>query len=171
MERLARRFGAETATALVRPFRKRGVEAIARENAVEGCVRELYGALVATWQAEHAVDPAVRATMRRVAIDETHHAFLSLEVGRFLEGHLDHAARARVRRAQQRAIGQLSRDVERALPTELLVQAGLPSTTDAQLLVRGLAATVWFEGHVANDTKPLTRTYARRVSNSRSAGA
>lgn len=167
MRNLAAQFGSDVPRVLVRPFRTRGVEAVARENAVEGCVRELYGALVATWQAEHAVEPTIRATMRRIAVDETNHAYLSLEVARFLERHLDSAARARVRRAQQRAIRQLSREAARTPSAELVVQAGLPSPTEAQRLLRGLAARVWSRGPAAKDTQPLAgrrRSPARRAA-------
>ena len=52
----------------------RELEAIAIENAVEGCVRESFGALLATWQAKTAGDARVRAAMKRIARDETRHA-------------------------------------------------------------------------------------------------
>ena len=50
---LAQRFGAEPRVPGVeaRPLRTRFE--LALDNAVEGCVRETYGALVATWQAGH----------------------------------------------------------------------------------------------------------------------
>ena len=46
----ARRFGAEPATPAIAPAAPRDLERLARENAVEGCVRETFGALVAGWQ-------------------------------------------------------------------------------------------------------------------------
>ena len=56
------------------PTRALGVVAI--ENAVEGCVRETFGALIASWQAEHARDPGIKRLMRSIARDETRHAFV-----------------------------------------------------------------------------------------------
>ena len=43
--------------------RPRDIETIARENAVEGCTRETYAALLASRQACTATDPAIRAAM------------------------------------------------------------------------------------------------------------
>jgi len=59
---------------------------VALENAVEGCVRETYGALIATRQAEAASDPVVRRAMRKIAADETAHAALSWDVASFFAG-------------------------------------------------------------------------------------
>ncbi len=64
--RLARRFGAVPvrarygASCLVR-----SLEDVALENAIEGCVRETYGAAVAWWQAERSHDPQIAREMRR----------------------------------------------------------------------------------------------------------
>jgi hypothetical protein len=72
---LARRYGAEPMRPSFGPTPvDRTLEAIATENAVEGCVRETYGALVALWQARHARDPVVAAAMAPIAADETRHA-------------------------------------------------------------------------------------------------
>ncbi|HEX7664753.1 MAG TPA: hypothetical protein VF407_09585, partial [Polyangiaceae bacterium] len=55
--RLAHRHGATPPEVVVAKAEAvRTLEAIALENAVEGCVRETFGALVATWQAAHAAD-------------------------------------------------------------------------------------------------------------------
>ena len=43
---------------------QRPLLAIAIDNIVEGCVRETYGAVVATWQSLHAEDPELRAAFR-----------------------------------------------------------------------------------------------------------
>ncbi len=58
----------------------RSLEALAVENAVEGCVRETMGALFAMHQAASAADPHVRATMVSIAPDETRHAALGWAV-------------------------------------------------------------------------------------------
>jgi hypothetical protein len=66
------------------PVPARGIEAIAVENVTEGCVHELYAALVATWVSRHARSHHVRAQMVGIARDETRQAALSLEVASWL---------------------------------------------------------------------------------------
>jgi hypothetical protein len=69
MGRLAQRFGSSPPRARVRMRERRSLEAMASENAVEGCIRETYGALLASWQAAHARDSEVAAEMARIADD------------------------------------------------------------------------------------------------------
>jgi len=77
---LARRFGGTPRAAAVVRGARRSLEAIALENAVEGCVRETYGALLATRQALLSRDHGVRAAMMLIARDEPRHASLSWRV-------------------------------------------------------------------------------------------
>jgi hypothetical protein len=144
MGRLARRFGGDVATPRVRRSAARSLEAVAIENAVEGCVRETYGALVATWQATHATDPAVRRAMRGIAADETRHASLAFRVARFLDTRLDARARTRVERARTRAIARLRDEVARDVPSaELAGLAGVPDAVVAERLVTSLASALF----------------------------
>jgi hypothetical protein len=114
----------------------RDLEAIAIENAVEGCVRETWGALLATYQARAAADARVRTLMQSIAPDETRHAELAWAVARFAEPRLSRAARARVRDARRAALA----DVERAAAVEpsapLVTRAGLPNAAAARALSR-----------------------------------
>ena len=67
---LARRFGEEPIAPPPVPDRPaRTFEAVALENAIEGCVRETYSALECLWQAHRAEDPRVRSTMVQIARD------------------------------------------------------------------------------------------------------
>lgn len=141
MTGLASRFGCAPDMPAYRPAGRRSVERIARENAVEGCVRETFGALVATWQATHARDEAVRAAMARVAADETRHAELSWAVDRFLDRKLDAPARERTARARRQALDELERGARRGVDPLLVERAGLPTPTAARRLVRALAQT------------------------------
>ncbi len=141
--RIARRFGGVAPVPRVRTFRRREVEAMARENAIEGCVRETFGALVATWQAVHAADPEIRSAMQRIADDETKHAALSMEAARFYEPQLDTRARARVSSAKRRAIRELHEAARRDPHDDLVAVAGLPSAAQARSLVHALEAQVW----------------------------
>jgi hypothetical protein len=99
----ARALGAELRAPRIRKSRRvRGLEAIARENAVEGGVRETFAALLATWQAANA--PAeYRETFAAIAADETRHAALAQAAGRWMDARLSPRARARVRTARRRA--------------------------------------------------------------------
>jgi hypothetical protein len=139
---IAGRFGGRTEAPRVRRRAPRSLERVARENAVEGCVRETYGAMVATWQASRARDPEVRRAMRRIAADETRHAALAWAVARWAEARLDHRGRSRVRRARTAAARALARDVARPLPASLAGEAGVPSGPVATALVRAMS-DVW----------------------------
>jgi hypothetical protein len=139
---LARREGARTATPRVATVPVRTLEQIAQENATEGCVRETFGALVATHQAGAARDPLLRATMARIARDETRHAALSWKVAAWLNGRLDPAARARVEEAKRLAVEELAGDTRTDRGKEL-AKAGLPSSEQATVLVTQLKRTLW----------------------------
>jgi hypothetical protein len=134
---LARRHG-ETAPRARRGSRAvRDLPAIAIENAVEGCVREAYGALVATWQAETAADAGVRAAMKRIARDETRHAALAFAVDAWVRGRLDAKARERVERSKSEALAELVNGAE--TPELMRAALGLPNRAQARALVAAMA--------------------------------
>lgn len=135
---LARRFGARAPRPYVPARDVRMLESIAAENAAEGCVREAYGALVATHQAARAADPAVRLAMAAIAADETRHAALSYAIDDWARSRLGAAARRRVEEARRQAHETLARDVERPIPAATAALAGLPDAATA----RRLAAAV-----------------------------
>jgi hypothetical protein len=85
----------------------RSLEEIAVDNGFEGCGRELFGATLNAWQAEHATDERVRALMREITPDERQHAAFSLSLAEVLMPRLTIAARRRVREAQERALATL----------------------------------------------------------------
>jgi hypothetical protein len=114
MARHARAHGATVPAPRVRRGRPRSLEAIARENAVEGCINETFGALILHWQAAHAREASVRRTFARLAADETRHAALSWAVARWAEGRLDAAGRARVSAARAEALRKLDRGAREA---------------------------------------------------------
>ena len=108
------------------PRRLRSLAAVAVENAVEGCVRETFGALTASWQAAHARDPHIARTMARIARDETRHAALAWAIARWVEPRLDARARRRIVAARRRAVRTLRRQARAAVPATLVRQAGVP---------------------------------------------
>jgi hypothetical protein len=140
--RLARRFGGRYARPRVRPASSRDLESFARENAVEGCVRETFGALVATWQAAHARDREVAEAHESIAEDETRHAALSWAALRWSLSKLDAEARARVEAALERAASELCQSDD-ATPAVLVLRAGLPSREDRRRLVAALRDELW----------------------------
>jgi len=140
---LARRFGGRPGVADVERGALRSVEVMALENAVEGCVRETYGALLATLQARVARDPIVRAAMMRIARDETKHAALSWSVGRWLETRLDRHARCQVEAAKRAAARELVSLAAHDVPPSLADVAGLPRAGEASQLAQAMTRALW----------------------------
>jgi hypothetical protein len=118
------------------------LEAFAIENAVEGCVRECYGALIATHQAARARDVEVARASARIARDETRHAALAWRIARWVAPQLDRAARARVARAARGAVAALRCEAA-AIPTDLATELGLPAGDEARVLVDAFAAALF----------------------------
>jgi hypothetical protein len=137
MARHARRHGAMIPAPRVRRCGPRSLEAIARENAVEGCVLETFGALIAAWQAAHAPDPALRRTFARIAADEARHAALAWAVARWSEDRLGTAARARTAAARTRALRSLRRSV-RARSPAFEADLGWPDAAGRTALLEGM---------------------------------
>lgn len=137
--RLARRFGAAAEAPHVEPMPLRELEAIALENASEGCVRETFGALVGRWQALHATEPAVRRVYARIAEDELQHAGVAWRVARWIEPRLSTAAQKRVQDARAHALRQLERTVAVQVAPDVRLRAGVPGAHEAAALLRGLA--------------------------------
>jgi hypothetical protein len=121
----------------------RDLEAIAIENAVEGCVRETYAAVVARYQAASATDSAVGRAMRIVAEDETRHAALSWDLAEWLESKLDVAACARVAEARAEAVKELARDAKQTVAHDVRTAVGLPDAAAGALLYEELVARLW----------------------------
>src|SRR5262249_13201570 len=111
------------------------LEAIAEENAREGCVRETFGALVATFQAVHAVDPEIREVMKTIALEETEHAALAWDVDRWLSTKLSEDFGETLEKFKEAALSDLDRSLENAFISSRL---GLPSKAQSRALLRGL---------------------------------
>jgi hypothetical protein len=135
---LARRHGVSPPAVRVARRPTRDLEAIAVENAVEGCVRETFAALVACRQARVATDPVIRDAMAGIAPDETRHATLSWAVADWAEGQLSLAARGRVRQAREAARETLLAEVARPPVPELRDAAGLANADEAVRLASAL---------------------------------
>jgi hypothetical protein len=140
---LARRYGAVPHRPRVAKRRLRSLEALAVDNAVEGCVRETFGALLAMWQARKAGDPSVRAALARIAPDEVRHAALSWRIAAWLEAKVGAAGRRRVENAKRAAVDALRTEVAREPDPDLLRVAGLPCAAAALGLLSQLDKALW----------------------------
>lgn len=138
MGRLARRFGSRHTRPTVEPTPARAFVDIVIENLVEGCVRETFGALVATWQAAHAPDQAIRDAFSAIAKDETDHAALAWAVARWALPKLDAGERARALESYEAAVMELV--TQGATETSALaVAVGLPNAHERARLVARIA--------------------------------
>lgn len=135
---LAKGFGVVVAPVERDAAPTRSLAELALENAVEGCVRETWGALVALRQASRATEPAVRATMGRIASDEARHAQLAWAVDAWLRPRLSTEQRQLVRAARLRAVEQLAREVRLTLPQVERERLGLPGPREAAAMLAEL---------------------------------
>lgn len=110
----------------------RTLEAIALENATEGCVRETLGALIGLHQSRHASDAAVRAVMAEVSRDELGHSAWSHALADQLDGQLSLAARRRVREAREQALASATRELCAAPSRAIDSTLGLPDAERIQ---------------------------------------
>ncbi len=139
--RLARRFGGDVQRVRRRRPSRLTFDAFVRDNAVEGCVHETYGALLAIYQRDHAQDPEVRAAMQRIAQDETRHAELAWAIHRWAEPQLTPEARRRVRAAQRSAFAGLAAGLGAWAPAVVHEGGMPPAAIEARLLQALFALT------------------------------
>jgi rubrerythrin len=127
MTSLARRFGTTMAPPVApeKPLPTRSLDDVALENAVEGCVREAYGTWIAWKRAHDTRDPELRATMRRLAMDEARHAALAWNIHRWVMPRLDKKTRDRINQAMEKAWAEIAKRY--------------PESEDLEAVKRGLA--------------------------------
>lgn len=138
--RLAASRGAVPPAASVNRSPIRELESIARENAVEGCVRETYAAMLAYRQARSAIDPAIRTAMAGIARDEARHAALAWGVDAWSQTVLAPAARRRVREARREAIETLTTAPLAGLSRDSRALVGLPDEEEEARMADALGA-------------------------------
>jgi hypothetical protein len=141
--RLARRFGGSAPPASVEELPVRPLEEVAIENAVEGCVRETFGAAVASYQAAAAEDPEVARLMTGIARDETRHAALSWSIARWAARKLGPEARERMAARCRATIEDLRREASLPVPADLIASAGLPDAGQRRALLAALEQQLW----------------------------
>ena len=123
---LAVRFSASAVMPTVARSQVRSLFAIALENVVEGCVREAYGAFLASWQAQAATDEAVRGVMARIAPDEVQHAELAFAVADWIKPQLSEPELRTLAAARAGAIEELLSSLADPISESLRTTAGLP---------------------------------------------
>jgi rubrerythrin len=119
----------------------RALVAMALENAIEGCIHETWSALIATWQAEHASEPSLRAIFARIAQEETEHAALAWEVAAWAEPLLSAPELRKLRQEQEQALARLQNPELAVFATEIQSLFGLPDAVAQQALVAGLVGS------------------------------
>lgn len=141
--RIARRHGGRLRRVARSPRNLRALADVARENMVEGCVRETFGALIAAWQATHTSDPTIADALAIVAEDELRHAALSWAVARWSDPLLTDGQRREIARARDEAVAQLFEESDQTLHTELIEVAGLPGSEEQRRMLKSLTESLW----------------------------
>jgi hypothetical protein len=107
--RLARRHGESPRMPEVpAPARVRSLLEVALENAVEGCIRETYGAVLGLVEARTARDVTLRRGMQSIASDECRHAELAWAVHEWATPRLTEDERRAVDRAMKAAVDEIA---------------------------------------------------------------
>jgi len=138
---LARSFGGRPQCVKVKKTATHSLLEIARENAVEGCVTETYGALVARWQALHA-EKRVRDVLSVIARDEARHAALSWSIARSLSPKLARSERLAIAKSMDSAIDALEQRIAEP-DADLRTVAGLPPARHVRALLNELDRSLW----------------------------
>lgn len=143
MAAIARRYGATAPAPKVTVPAPRPLFEVLLENAVEGCVRETFGAFVGAFQAERARDEVVARAMAGIAEDEARHAELAWRIAAWARPLLSDEERATLLAAQRQAIALLYREATVPLPDEAAELAGLPRPEEATAMLQELEAQLW----------------------------
>lgn len=138
--RLAKKNGGRPLAARIRITEMRPFFEFVKENAVEGCIRETFGALVATYQAKHATDMQIQRAMEVIARDETRHASLSWRIAQWVDAKLNEDEKAEVRALQRAELQKMAKLL--ALENTPLDAAGLPGRNASLRLLAGFSATL-----------------------------
>jgi hypothetical protein len=137
------RFGGRAQSVSVRTTAPQTLLDLASLNAIEGVVRETFGAAVALWRSTHASDPEVRSALSSIAEDECRHAELARRVASFLDEQLDPRERRHVARLEQQAIDALGAALDAEPSAAVADLAGAPTAREARAIHDALVREVW----------------------------
>jgi hypothetical protein len=141
---LAERYGGRYVPPYILKRPQRSLEELALDNAAEGCVRETFGAMIATYQARAAGDPVVRKFMRSIAVDETRHAAVAIRVAEWTNRRLSEAAVRRIRDLRRSTAADVRRELStHAASPELVALAGVPDRAESLRLADEMTKALW----------------------------
>jgi hypothetical protein len=121
----------------------RALTTIAVDNAIEGCVRECFGALVALHQSRCAADRQVRAAMTAIARDEIRHAELAMEIDAWLRERQPTVG-AVIDLAKRTAVARLRSELNGHVPPAAVRCAlGLPDPATTFALFKEARRVLW----------------------------
>jgi hypothetical protein len=143
MSALALRHGARVPALRLRPVAARSLETFARENAIEGCVKETYGAAFALHQAANAADRELRTAMTVIARDELRHAELAWKIDAWARSQLSPRTASRVAEARCHAAVRLVARERRAADSSLGRMLGFPSRQARIALATAVGDAAW----------------------------
>jgi hypothetical protein len=119
-------------------------DAMAIENAVDGCVRRAWELALTSYAGVHAGDLVVRETLRRIARDQAEHVAAAWKVHQWCLPRASSAARERIERGMRATISALEAEVSRMTDDDELVRCGLRPPQDvAQALLLQLRGRFW----------------------------
>ncbi len=133
---LARARGVEPAVPRYLPPAARSLEALAIDNALEGGIRETFGALLAAHQASTARDADVREVMREIAVDEARHALLSARIDGWARSRIDGRILDDAHRAAAAELGAM---LEQECDEATSLALGLPPIEAQRTVLMSLA--------------------------------
>jgi hypothetical protein len=139
---LARRFGGRPRAPVVAEQAPRSFVDVAIDNAIEGCIRETFGAASAHLMAKQARDPAMRRAMGRIAIDETRHAALSWSLAQWMESKMSGSQRREVAKRRADAVERLEGELTVGRDAQVHAVTGLPRPAQARALYRGVVGAL-----------------------------
>ncbi len=154
--RLASRYGGRPAQLRVARPKPQTLLELALDNAAEGCVRDTYAALLASWQSDHARSRAISEAMAMIARDGTRHAALAWALSDWAMPQLPRRDQARVRRACMDAVARLERSVREPDPS-LVRRAGLPTRAEQRTLIAELCRMLWDKPDCTRKSKNARR--------------
>lgn len=138
MRALAKRTGAIAPVPVVISTPVPSFEALVCHNAIEGGLRETFGALVALYQAKHARDPEVAAAMKKIAQEEAHHAAFSHRISVWARRRSSPDAKRRIALETRAAADELLRNAGWVLDSDSRRMLGLPDACTSLTLAKHL---------------------------------
>lgn len=115
-------------------------DALVLANAIDGCVRQGWDLARTRWAAEHAGDPVLRETMRRIARDMADHVALAWRVHGYAMPRACDATKDRIKRALRATVSALEAEIARGEDLELAAHGLVPPADRASAFFEEIRA-------------------------------